>query len=211
MTVDVVIPSLMRRSLFEAMLAVQHDVGEVTFIVVHARGLVGHLRNEGLRRVKSEFVGFVDDDVIVPKGWFSRCIRVLTMNTNLICVSGKIPLQEGLSLGCLVCRTEKLREIGGFPDVDSFLPSVACTRLLLDVSCEHRLKGFDAVSHTFLFLVHGIGSQQPMGIYVNPVESVRLFCRFLKLKRPDYSLAYILWFIKSLYVFAMSRLRGVHF
>lgn len=194
---DVVIPTLLRDSLLQTLKSVQDTIPDATVILVTGKGVIGDLRNKGLTRCSSEFTCFVDDDIILNKDWFDKCMNALK-DKSLIAVSGRT--REGYTLGCTVCRTKAFQNAGGFPSLDNYLPEKLGVkyRVVEDAVCQHNVGR--AVGHVLHFLVHGFQTESRAGFYNNPVESLRLMFHYFKRGLPEYAVVQVFWLVKLLFV-----------
>lgn len=201
---DVIIVTLMRDTLNTVIESVKKSVNNPKIILITDKGLIGDLRNKGLKMATSEFVCFVDDDVLVTNEWFDKCVEVLKNDASVVCASGRT--EEGYTLGCSVCKTEMLKKHGGFPRLDSVIYGKVKFVILNDVICKHLRKGLDVFKHQFHWFSHGFYTDSKFGFSVGVVNSYKKAFHFLLKGKPSISLSYLIWFIKGLYVFIIRRI-----
>jgi glycosyltransferase involved in cell wall biosynthesis len=201
---DVIIVTLLRKTLPHVLKSVQKNIPNPKIILITDKGLIGDLRNKGLYQATSEFVCFVDDDIIVTKEWFDKCVEVLKTDDSVVCVGGRT--EEGYTLGCSVCKTETLKRLGGFPRLDSFVTRKVKFLILNDLICEHLVSELSVFQHLFHWFVHGFYSDSKFGFSPGVVPSYRLMFDFLLRRKPSYALSYLFWFIKALYVYVINRI-----
>lgn len=203
--IDVVVVTLLRETLKYTVDSIYSSIPSPRLIIITKRGkTIGELRNEGLSKATSEFVCFIDDDIIVTKEWFKKLIAFLKSNQNIDCAFGKI--KEGYTLGCSIFRTSTLKEVGGFPRIDTHVTDRITFAIVKDSFCYHVIKPLDPILHTMHWMTHGFGTELRFGINNNPKTSVQLFFHFMRRKRPDYAVSYILWLIKGLITYPIALL-----
>ena len=122
---DVVIVTLMRESLSNTIKSVKAVIPNPNIILITGKGAIGDLRNKGLLQCNSNLMCFVDDDIILNTDWYTKCLKALQANPELIAVGGKTPIHD--TLGCMICKTKEFKNAGGFPKLDD--PCSAKARL----------------------------------------------------------------------------------
>lgn len=198
---DVVIVTLLRKSLKNTLKSVNDTIPSPSIILITDKGVIGDLRNKGLAQCHSEYVCFVDDDIILNKTWFSKCMARLVEDQEVIAVAGRT--QEIYTCGCMICKTKEFKDAGGFPRLDSYLSKKLGKRTvtLEDAVCEHIMpRGLSVVEHHLHWLTHGFQTEKKAGIYNNPAESMRLTVRFLKKGLPEQAICQPLWIVKAFFV-----------
>ena len=193
----------MRDTLPLVIKSIKESIPDSNIIFVTGNGLIGDLRNKGLMKATSEFVCFVDDDIIVTKEWFGKCIETLKNNENVVCVSGRT--KEGYTLGCTVCKAKLFKKLGGFPKLDSLVSNRVKFVVLDDVFCKHLVSELQVFRHLLHWFVHGFYSESKFGFSVGVTKGYKLIFGFLLKRKPSYSLSYLLWFIKAIYVYLIKK------
>lgn len=201
--VDVVIVTKMRDTLPIAMKAVRNNIPNPHFILVTKKGVIGDLRNEGLSQARSELVCFVDDDIQVPQNWFSQCSKKLRDTPSLLGVRGI--LKDGSTLGGLICNTKMLKEIGGFPHLDTFIAfkirKLGLEIMNLDnVILKHLIAPLGMLEHFRAWFMHGFNTESKFGFNSGITTNFRMIFHSLRSKRWIYSLLYPLWLVKASYI-----------
>lgn len=203
--IDVVVVTLLRDTLRYTIDSVCSSIPSPRLILITKRGkTIGELRNEGLSKASSEFVCFVDDDIIVTKEWFRKLMTFLRSHENIDCAFGKI--REGYTLGCSIFRTSALKRAGGFPRIDTRVTDRVSFVIVKDSYCDHIIKPLDPILHTVHWMNQGFGTELRFGLNNNPRTSVQLFFRFLFRKKPGYAASYVLWLIKGLITYPIGLL-----
>jgi len=203
--IDVVVVTLLRDTLGYTIDSIGSSIPSPRLILITKRGrTIGELRNEGLSIASSEFVCFVDDDIIVNKEWFRKLMTFLKSNENIDVAFGKI--REGYTLGCSIFRTSRLKKVGGFPMIDTRVTDRVTFAIVKDSYCDHVIKPLDPILHTVRWMNHGFGTELRFGLNNNPRTSVQLFFRFLFRKKPAYAASYVLWLIKGLITYPIGLL-----
>jgi len=198
---DVVIVTLLRPSLSYTLKSVNDTIPNPNVILVTDRGSIGELRNKGLMQCNSRFVCFVDDDIVLNRNWFSKCMKRLEEDDNVIAVAGRT--EVGYTLGCMICKTAEFKEAGGFPKLDSYVSNKLGSRMAIleDAVCDHMVpRGLAVIQHSLYFLTKYFQTESKVGFYHNPVESVRALVRFLWKGQPDYAFCELLWMTKTFFV-----------
>jgi len=207
---DVVIVTLMRKTLKYAIYAAKRSIHEPRFIFVKGKGFIGDLRNEGLEKAQTKYVCFIDDDIIVPKNWFNECVNTLEQNNNIVCVLGNT--EKGYTFGAMVCKTEMLKSIGGFTKADSYLLERINQHgmkyvIREDIICKHLVSELETIRHTRHWLLHGWGTEARFGILnLGITDAYKKIFKFLVKGEPESSLMCIFCLIKSLFVFAIKQM-----
>jgi glycosyltransferase involved in cell wall biosynthesis len=180
---------------------VNETIPNPNVIIITERGSIGELRNKGLMQCNSRFVCFVDDDIILNRAWFSKCMKRLEEADDVIAVAGRT--KEGYTLGCMICKTAEFKEAGGFPKLDSYVSNRLGSRMAIleDAVCDHMVpRGLAPIQHCLYFLTKYFQTESKVGFYHNPVESVRMAVGFLRKGLPDYAICELLWMAKTLFV-----------
>ena len=198
---DVVIVTLLRESLRYTLDSINKTIPDPNVIMITDKGVIGDLRNKGLQKCSSKYCCFVDDDIVLNKNWFSKCMTKLETTPNVVAVVGRT--EEGYTLGCMICKTEEFKRRGGFPRLDSYISNKYGSSFVIleDAVCEHRVgRGIVVIGHVFHFLTHGFQTETRAGIYNNPVASVRLMFQYLKKRLPEYAVVQMFWLFKIVFV-----------
>jgi len=198
---DVVIVTLLRGSLTYTLKSVNEAIPNPNVILVTERGVIGELRNKGLMQCNSRYVCFVDDDILLNRVWFSKCMKRLEEDDSVIAVVGRT--EESYTCGCMICKTKEFKQAGGFPKLDSYVFNKLGQRIVIleDAICDHiGLRGLTVIHHSFYWLTRCFQTESRAGIYHNPIESVRLIVHFLRNRLPEYAASELLWVIKTFFV-----------
>ena len=197
---DVVVVTLCRESLAKAIQSAHEVIPEANIILItdkiRADLTLGMLRNKGLAMARSEYTCFLDDDIVLSKDWYDKCMKAL-QNKSTIVVAG------GDTLGCIICKTKQFKEVGGFPKMDSFLEDKLGDRfvILSDAICEHEIpRGIPVIQHMLYGLMLNFQTESKVGVYHNPRKSVKQIFSFLKEGSPDYAFCELFWIVKTLFV-----------
>lgn len=193
---DVVIVTLLKPSLRYTLKSIYETIPEPHLIFVLEKGVIGELRNKGLERVKTEFVCIVDDDIILNRDWYAKCMRRLLEDPSLVGVAGTTP--QMATCGCMILRTKEFMATGGFPKLDSVIGRKLGRQLvtLEDAICTHMAGGISVVLYQFHWLTHGFQTESKIGININPKQSFTQLIRFLKQKHPDLAFVQLIWIAK---------------
>jgi glycosyltransferase involved in cell wall biosynthesis len=196
---DVVVPTLMRKTLPYCLQAIFEVIPEPIIHLITDKGLTtGEFRNKGLMECRSEYTVFVDDDVIVNKNWYEQCMKKLLDNPNLIVAGGRF--EHGLTLGCIICRTKAFQQIGGFPRMDCYIERKLGDRCAtVDVVCQHIHPKLDMVFRQFYNIVCDFQTESKTGTGNNPKQAMQNFFLFLYWKQPEAAISQPLWIIKSVF------------
>jgi glycosyltransferase involved in cell wall biosynthesis len=197
---DVVVPTLMRRSLRDCVQGIYRVIPNANIILATETGIpLGTVRNLGLRRARSEFVAFIDDDVLVNKAWFNKCMTILQDHAELIGVEGSVP--EGQTLGCMILRRERFIKAGGYPKLDAYADNVYRDQLFIFSSptCYHYSKGLTLIRHALHWIFSFYQTESPIGVYHNPKTSLKMIIKFLRAKKPEMIVNEIIYLIKTIY------------
>jgi glycosyltransferase involved in cell wall biosynthesis len=196
---DVVIITLCRKSLARAIQSAYKVIPETNIILVtdkiRSDLTLGMLRNRGLAKARSEYTCFLDDDIILNKDWYDKCMKAL-QNESTIVVAGRD------SLGNTICKTEQFKEVGGFPKLDCYLEEKLGDRfvVLSDAVCEHEIsRGIEVIQHMLHSFTQGFQTESKVGVYHNPRMSVKQIFSFLKEGSPDYAFCELFWIVKTLF------------
>ena len=198
---DVVIVTLMRESLSNTIKSVKVVIPNPNIILITGKGAIGDLRNKGLLQCNSNLMCFVDDDIILNTDWYTKCLKALQANPELIAVGGKTPIHD--TLGCMICKTKEFKNAGGFPKLDDHVlrKRGSKIRILEDAICEHQIKrGFGPIQHNLHFLVHGFQTDQRAGWCYNPKKQLLMIYFFFKAGYPDYAVGSSVWLAKPIFV-----------
>ena len=196
------IVTLLRESLGDTLQSVKRVIPDPNVILIIGKGAIGELRNRGLSKCTSDLMCFVDDDIILNRDWYKKCIRVLQTRPGIIVVSGKAPMHY--TLGCMICRTEELKNAGGFPKLDDGIQQKLGAKMLTieNAVCEHQIKrGFGPIKHNLHFLFHGFQTEKRAGGCYNPAKHTLMAYSFLRAGYPDFAVGSSIWLIKPLFVF----------
>ena len=189
---DVVIVTLLRSSLRYTLKSVHETIPDPNIILMTEKGILGVLRNEGLMKASSEYVCFVDDDVILSREWYAKCMKWFQENPDLIGVQ---------SFGCAIFRTAKFKARGGYPIQDSDVLvkkyKLGSEIVIEHAGVEHRTTGLSYVLHSVYWLTHGFQSESKVGTNKNPKESLHDIFHFLKQRRPDAAFIQFFWLAKA--------------
>jgi glycosyltransferase involved in cell wall biosynthesis len=197
---DVIIVTLRRKSLAKTIQSAYKVIPEanITLLTEKIRPdlTLGMLRNKGLAKARSEYTCFLDDDIVLSKDWYDKCMKAL-QNESTIVVAG------GETLGCIICKTKQFKEVGGFPKMDSYLEDKLGDRFvkLSDAICEHEIpRGIPVIQHMLYGLMLNFQTESKVGVYHNPRKSVKQIFSFLKEGSPDYAFCELFWIVKTLLV-----------
>jgi glycosyltransferase involved in cell wall biosynthesis len=206
--IDVVIVTLLRPTLRQVCNQVNNVIPDPNLILVTERGSsIGELRNQGLAKVTSEFVAFIDDDILIRDN-FADLISFLKTHPDYDCVFGEPEL--GFTLGCSLFRTARLKAVGGFPMLDSLIvkdrPLKA--KILSGVYCDHLVsRPFDVIKHSWYWMWHGFNTESRFGFLHNPKECVSLFFKSLFVwRKPAIAFCYLFWFVKAGFAYPLMAL-----
>ena len=198
---DVVIVTLLRETLGDAVKSVNAVIPNPKIILITGKGAIGDLRNKGLRQCNSSLMCYVDDDIILNSSWYAKCMEALEAHPEIIAVGGKTPVHH--TLGCMICRTKEFKSAGGFPKLDDKVLQKLGPKMLIieDAVCEHQTKrGFGPLRHNLHFLCHSFQTDQRAGWCYNPAQQAWMIYDFFKAGYPDYAVGSSLWLIKPLFV-----------
>lgn len=201
-TLDVVIVTLLRESLNDTVKSVKAVIPNPNIILITGKGVIGDLRNEGLLKCSSSLMCFVDDDIILNRSWYTKCMQALQAHPEIIAVCGKTPIHH--TLGCMICRTNEFKSVGGFPKLDDHVLRKLGSKMLVldDAVVEHQIKrGFGPLRHNLHFLCHGFQTEKRAGWCYDPRKQVLMVYDFFKAGYPDYAVGSSVWLIKNLFVF----------
>jgi hypothetical protein len=202
---DVVCVTASRKSLTEALQSALNVIPDANIILVTDKSrndlTLGMLRNRGLAKVHSEFVCFLDDDIILNTDWYNKCMKRLE-DKSVIAVAGKGSTSGivGDTLGCMVCKTKQFKAVRGFPKLDSYLENKIGKQFVIvqDAICEHRpSRGLTLIWHTLLGMQRNFQTESKVGHYKNPKDSVNQIISSLKKGYPDNVVCELLWIIKT--------------
>jgi hypothetical protein len=199
-TLDVVIVTLLRETLVDTIKSVKAVIPNPNIILITDKGTIGDLRNQGLRQCHSSLMCFVDDDIILNRTWYAKCMRALQEHPEVTAVCGKTPIHH--TLGCMICRTEEFRSLGGFPKLDDRVMRKFGSKILTldDAVCEHQIKrGLGPLWHNMHFLCHGFQTETRAGWWHNPKFNVLMVYGFFKAGYPDYAVGSSVWFVKTFF------------
>ncbi len=199
---DVVIVTLLRETLGNTVKSINEVIPNPNIILITGKGAIGDLRNKGLRQCRSNLMCFVDDDIVLNKSWYKKCMQALQDNPALIAVGGKTSIHH--TLGCMICRTKEFKTAGGFPKLDDQVLRKLGSKIIIleDAICEHLIKrGFGPIQHNLHFLCHGFQSTQRAGWCYNPKKQLLMVYYFFKAGYPDYAVGSSVWLIKPIFVF----------
>jgi len=198
---DVVIVTLLRETLKNTIDSIKKTLPDPNIILITGKGAIGELRNKGLFQCKSSLMCFVDDDIIVNKNWYSKCMDALQTHPDVIAVCGRTPVCY--TLGCMICRTEEFKKTGGFPYLDSQVTSKLGSKMLTlsDAVCEHQIKrGLEPIRHNIHFLCHGFQTESKAGWWFKPSDTAKVVFDYFRTGYPDFAVGFSLWFIKTVFV-----------
>jgi glycosyltransferase involved in cell wall biosynthesis len=200
---DVVIITLRRKSLARTIQSAYEVIPEANIILVTDKMrsdlTLGMLRNKGLAKACSEYTCFLDDDIVVNKNWYDKSMKRL-QNESTIVVAGRTSTID--TLGCMICKTKQFKEVGGFPKLDSFLDDKLGDRFVVvsDAICEHQApRGLAVIQHTLRYLTVAFQAETKVGVYHNPIWSVKQIFSYLKKGWPDYVIGELFWIVKTLF------------
>jgi hypothetical protein len=199
--VDVVIVTLNRPSLKNAVDSVKKAVPNSHIILVTRKGVIGELRNEGLRQCQSTLSCFVDDDLIVNRDWFQKCKKYLEENPSVIAAFGKV--QNSSTEGAMVCKTAEFRKAGGYPKLDNYVwNTLGHSIVLVDnaVVSYSYANCFAPIKHTLYWMCRGFNTETKIGCYRNPFFTVKEFRRDWRHVTPEMIICELLWSVKALFV-----------
>jgi glycosyltransferase involved in cell wall biosynthesis len=196
---DVVVVTLMRDSLPYALQSARSCIPNPNFIFITEKGIVGELRNKGLRQCTSEYVCFMDDDVLLNKDWYEKCMRYLMQHPEAVTVGGRF--KTGYTCGCIICRAKEFIKLGGFPRLETTLGQKLGKRAATveDAICEHIAPPLTFISRQFYWLTEGYQTESKIGFNVSPRQSLTLMAQYLWAKEPEYALIQPLWIIKAMF------------
>jgi hypothetical protein len=197
---DVVIVTLLRKTLVDTLKSVKAVIPDPNIILITGKGVMGDLRNKGLLQCSSELTCFVDDDIILNRNWYSKCMRVLQTHPEITAVCGKAP--QHYTLGCMIVRTKEFKSAGGFPKLDDHVQWKLGIKMLTlkDAVCEHQIKrGYGPFLHNLHFLCHGFQTEKRAGWWHDPRTNFFLVYDFFKLGYPDFAVGTSLWFVKTFF------------
>jgi hypothetical protein len=198
---DVVIVTLLRESLGDAIQSVKAVIPNPNIILVTGKGAMGDLRNKGLFQCSSSLMCFVDDDIILNSSWYRKCMKALQAQPEIVAVRGRTPVHH--TLGCMICRTKELKSAGGFPKLDDRVLDRLGPKMLTleDAVCEHHIKrGFGPLRHNLHFLCHSFQTENRAGWCYNPRKQSWMVYEFFKAGYPDYAVGSSVWLIKPFFV-----------
>jgi glycosyltransferase involved in cell wall biosynthesis len=201
-TLDVVIVTLLRYTLGNTIKSVKAVIPNPNIILITGKGNIGELRNKGLLQCTSELMCFVDDDIILNKNWYTKCMQIIQARPEIVAVCGKTPVHH--TLGCMICRTQEFKRVGGFPQLDDYVLRKLGPKILSleDAVCEHHVKrGFGPLQHNLHFLCHGFQTEKRAGWCNDPKKQVWITYGFFKAKYPDYAVGSFVWLIKLIFAF----------
>jgi hypothetical protein len=195
---DVVIPTLLRQSLPAAVETARMVIPDPNIILLTERGVLGEIRNKGLAMCNSEFVVFIDDDVLVNSYWFRRCMETL-QDPETIAVQGSV--REGETLGCLIVKRREFLLAGGFPRMDCHVNNTLGNGMVVlpDAVCYHYTQNLAVLKHVLVWVFSFFQTESKAGLYHNPKDSLRLMVQAVRKKTPEFVLAELLWMIKTLF------------
>lgn len=199
---DVVIVTLLRETLRSALESVKAVIPNPNIILITGKGAIGELRNKGLSQCNSNLTCFVDDDIILNKSWYKKCTEALLANPGLVAVCGRTA--QCYTLGCMICRTNEFKRAGGFPSLDDQVHAKLGSRMLIlnDAVCEHLIKrGFEPIRHNMHFMLHGFQTENRVGWWYSPLDTIGVVLDFFKRRYPDFAVGYSLWLIKTFFSF----------
>ncbi len=197
---DVVIVTLLRESLIDTIKSVKAVIPNPNIILITGKGAIGDLRNEGLLKCSSSLMCFVDDDIILNSSWYTKCMQALQTHPEIIAVCGKTPIHH--TLGCMICRTNEFKSVGGFPKLDDRVLRKLGSKILVldDAVCEHQIKrGFGPLRHNLHFLCHGFQTENRAGWCYGPRKQVLMVYGFFKAGCPDYAVGSSVWLLKTFF------------
>jgi glycosyltransferase involved in cell wall biosynthesis len=192
----------MRETLSNTIKSVKAVIPNPTLILITGKGAIGDLRNQGLIKCTSDFMCFVDDDIILNPEWYAKCMQTLKANPDAIAVCGHTPFHH--TLGCMICRTKELIKCGGFPPLDDHILEKLDPKILTvtDAVCEHQVKrGFGPLKHNLHFFFHGFQTEERAGWVLNPRRQVWISLCYFKAGHPDYAVGSLVWIVKPFFVF----------
>ena len=195
------IVTLGRETLTGTVRSIKAVIPDPNIVLITGKGTIGDLRNEGLAKCNSTLMSFVDDDIILNKSWYQKCIQALEKYTEVIAVCGKAPYHH--TLGCMICRTEEFKKVGGFPKLDDLVLEKLGPKIITleDAICDHLIKrGLEPLFHNLHFLCHGFQTENRAGWCNTPKKQAWIIYGFLKKGYLDYALGSSIWLIKSLFV-----------
>ena len=198
---DVVIVTLLRKTLGDTIQSVKAVIPNPNIILVTGKGAIGDLRNKGLLQCSSSLMCFVDDDIILNNSWYKKSIQALQAHPEIIAVGGKTPVHH--TLGCLICRTKEFKSAGGFPKLDDLVLRKLGSKILIlnDAVCEHQIKrGLGPLRHNLHFLCHGFQTEERAGWCYNPRKQLLMVYAFFKAGHPDYAVGSSVWLVKPFFV-----------
>ena len=200
---DVVIITLCRKSLAKTIQSAYEVIPEANIILVtdkiRPNLTLGMLRNKGLDKARSEFVCFLDDDIVVNKDWYHKCMKRL-QDESTIAVAGTSTV--GDTLGCMICKTNQFKEVGGFPRLDCYIEDKLGDRFVVvsDAICEHEVpRGLAVIRHTLNSLMRDRQTETKVGVYHNPIVSAKQIVSYVKRGSPDYVVCELLWIVKTFF------------
>lgn len=199
--IDVVIVTILRSSLKKSLKAINAVIPDPRIILITGfEGNMGDLRNKGLFQCTSKYTCFIDDDVIVNRTWFQKCMERLKMD-DVILVAGYIP--EGIPDGNMICKTQPFKDVGGFPRLESLMWKKLGNRIvgLPDAVCEHLGgRGFNPFFHQFIWATHGFQTETKLGYGRNPKDVMQQTLLQLWRKHPEEAIAQPIYLVKDLFV-----------
>lgn len=195
---DVVIVTLLRSSLRYTLKSVYETIPDPHVILVTGKGVIGDLRNKGLMQCSSRLVCFVDDDVILNREWYDKCMKRLMQNDGVIGVAGR--LRDSSTCGCMILKTKEFKEAGGWPRWDALIGKKLGKQLIqIDAICDNMDSPLQGIQHQFHWLTHGFQTESKVGFNRDPRLSLRLMLHFIRIKKPEGFIVQLFWIVKALF------------
>ena len=190
---DVVVVTLGKRPSLRTVIASAKQVlPDPHFIFITEKGIIGDLRNKGLAQCTSDLVCFLDDDVLINKDWFQKCLRALE-NPNVYAVAGRV--HESYTMGCTILKRTHYPK-GAFSPLDKISDLV----VLEDALCDHLdARNLQLLKRSWYWMFYGFYTESKVGFYHSPRYAIEQFTSSLRRGLPDYAASEILWIIKSLW------------
>jgi glycosyltransferase involved in cell wall biosynthesis len=199
---DVVIVTLLRETLDDTIQSVKAVIPNPNIILITGKGNIGDLRNEGLLKCSSSLMCFVDDDIILNRNWYKKCMQAIQTYPEITAVCGRTPQHD--TLGCMICKTGEFKRAGGFPKLDDQVLRKLGSKMLTleDAVCEHQVKrGFGPLRHNLHFMCHGFQTEKRAGWWYDPRFTIWHVYGYFKAGYPDFAVGFSVWLVKNIFTF----------